>query len=169
MAFSSLADTFAASVEFNPDKTWLEGYIKPAISFKTRNDQLNFYGNYSVVLSATAEQDAYDKGDSGRLTLEEAYLGINYVLNDGVSFDFSVGPREKKLGTGMLIANGGSSGFERGALKFGPRKAWEMAAMGTFNVSDFDITGLYLDANEVPSNDTNTTLNGVDVNYVLGQ
>ena len=30
----------------------------------------------------------------------------------------------------MLISNGASNGFERGALKFGPRKAWEFAGIG---------------------------------------
>ena len=50
-------------------------------------------------------------------------------MDDGLILDISAGPRELKLGTGMLIANGGASGFQRGALKFGPRKAWEMAGV----------------------------------------
>ena len=57
------------------------------------------------------------------MTLEEAYIGFLSENPDGLSVDLSAGARELKLGTGMLFANGGSSGFERGALKFGPRKA----------------------------------------------
>jgi hypothetical protein len=136
--FWSLPDIFAPTARYNPDKVWLEGYVKPGVSFRrglSESDTL--YGMVSGVRSGTIGTDAYDVGDTGRVTLEEAYVGFLSENPDGLSVDLSVGARELKLGTGMLFANGGSSGFERGALKFGRRKAWELTGIGKTMYSGF--------------------------------
>jgi hypothetical protein len=65
----------------------------------------------------------------------------------------------------MLIANGGTSGFERGALKFGPRKAWEVAAIGRLSNGNVSGTVYYLDPNELPSTDGQNALAGFDLRY----
>ena len=164
--FWNLADIFAQSTRYDPDKVWLEGYVKPGVSFRrglSESDTL--YGMVSGVWSGTLGTDAYDVGDTGRVTLEEAYVGFLSESPDGLSLDLSAGARELKLGTGMLFANGGSSGFERGALKFGPRKAWELTGIGRAMYGGFAATGFYLDANEVPSNDSGTALAGVDLRH----
>ena len=127
--FWNFAATLAPQAGFDPDADWLETYIKPGLSFEQRlNGQSIFYGTLSGVGSYTAGIDAFDWGNTGRITLEEAYLGYR-TEGSGPNVDLSLGARELKLGSGMLIANGGSSGFERGALKFGPRKAWKRAAI----------------------------------------
>ncbi|WP_204268106.1 hypothetical protein, partial [Escherichia coli] len=76
-------------------------------------------------------------------TLEEGYVGLRAATAGGWTIDLSLGPREFKAGTGMLLANGGTSGFERGALKLGPRKAWEFAALGRVAVGGFTATAFY--------------------------
>jgi len=68
-----------------------------------------------------------------------------------------------KLGTGMLVENGGSSGFERGALKLGPRKAWERAAIARFGFAAATSTVFYLDPNETKANDSKNELAGIDL------
>ena len=83
----------------------------------------------------------------------------------GLSYDLSLGARELTLGTGMLIANGATSGFERGALKFGPRKAWEMAAIGRLSQQNVTGTAFYLDPNELPSTDGSNELGGLDLRH----
>jgi hypothetical protein len=164
--FWNLADIFAQSSNYDPDKVWFEGYVKPGISFESRVDpNSTFYGKVSGVWSGTIGIDAYDWGDTGRATLEEAFAGFRTNNPDGVSIDLSAGAQEFKLGTGMLIANGGGSGFERGTLKFGPRKAWELTGIGKATYGGFSATGFYLDANEVPSNDSFTALAGGDIRY----
>lgn len=144
---------------------WLEGYVMPGLSFT--NDfgaGVTGYGKVSAVASGTLGIDAYETGNTGRITLEEGYLGLRAQRGD-ISTDISVGPRVYKAGTGMLIANGGSSGFDRGALKLGPRKAWEMAALGSFGYDQFTATGFYLDANELTASDTSTKIVGGDFRY----
>lgn len=167
--FWNYADTFAAGAGFNANPTWLEGYVKPGLSFsKELTSVVSAYGMISLVASGTVGIDAYDTGNTGRITLEEGYLGLRSTNKDGPTFDVSVGPREFKAGTGMLLANGGSSGFDRGALKLGPRKAWEQSAIGRIGIDGFTGTAFYLDANELSDTDSHTRIVGTDLRYDAG-
>jgi hypothetical protein len=164
--FWDLARTTAPQANFDPNKQWLEGYFKPGVSFTRQfGDSLIGYGKLSGVASGTLATDAFDAGNIGRATLEEGYLGLRSGDTSGRWFDVSVGPREFKAGTGMLLANGGTSGFERGALKLGPRKAWEFAALGRVGYGGFSATAFYLDPNEVPSSNSFTKIVGSDLRY----
>ena len=164
--FWDLASTTAPGSGFDPDTSWLEGYIKPGLSFAYQLDGgAAVYGKVSAVSSYTWGTDAFDTGDTGETTLEEAYLAIRGDLGPGVSYDLSFGPRELTLGTGMLIANGATSGFERGALKFGPRKAWERALIARMSYGNVTGTAFHLDPNELPSTDGRNELAGVDLRY----
>jgi hypothetical protein len=162
--FWDLAATTAPGSGFDPDTNWLEVYIKPGLSFEYHLDTgAVFYGKLSAVSSYTLGTDAFDRGDTGATTLEEAYLAIRDDPDSGLSYDVSLGARELTIGTGMLIASGGTSGFERGALKFGPRKAWETAAILRLSSGNFVGTAFYLEPNELPSTDGDNQLAGVDM------
>ncbi|THD82438.1 hypothetical protein E7811_15460 [Aliigemmobacter aestuarii] len=164
--FWDLAGTTAPGSGFDPDTNWLEGYIKPGLSFEYQLDGgAEVYGKLSAVSSYTWGTDAFDTGDTGATTLEEAYLAIRGETGAGLSYDLSLGPRELTLGTGMLIANGATSGFERGALKFGPRKAWERAAIARLSYRNVTGTAFFLDPNELPSTDGQNELAGFDLRY----
>ncbi|MFC6637162.1 alginate export family protein [Sulfitobacter sp. JBTF-M27] len=164
--FWDLAATTAPGSGFDPDTEWLEGYIKPGVSFEYQLDTgAVLYGKLSAVSSYTWGTDAFDTGDNGATTLEEAYLAIRGSSGPALSYDLSLGARELTLGTGMLIANGATSGFERGALKFGPRKAWEMAAIGRLSYGNLTGTAFYLDPNELPSTDGGNELAGFDLRF----
>ncbi len=164
--FWDLAATTAPGSGFDPDTEWLEGYFKPGVSFEYRlQNSAEIYGKLSAVASYTWGTDAFDTGDTGAMTLEEAYLAIRGDLVGGLDYDLSFGARELTLGTGMLIANGATSGFERGALKLGPRKAWERAAIARASFADVTATAFFLDPNELPSTDGNNELAGFDLRY----
>jgi hypothetical protein len=47
----------------------------------------------SAVGSFTAGIDAYDTGNTGRVTLEEGYLGYRTNFGNDLNFDVSLGPR----------------------------------------------------------------------------
>lgn len=164
--FWNLSEVFAQSSGLDPDTEWFESYIKPGLSFEQRlaSHQV-LYGKISAVLSDTRGTDAYDTGDTGRGTLEEAHLGYRFEQPDGLLIDVSGGRIPLKLGTGMLVENGASSGFERGALKLGPRQAWERAGIARFGFSGVKSTTFYLDPNETEANDSRTELAGTDLRY----
>ncbi len=163
--FWDFGETVAGVTDFDPNAEWFEAYLKPGVTFERRaGERTTFYGGLSGVASMTIGADAFDAGDTGRVTLEEGYLGWRYAA-DETTFDLSVGPRVFKAGAGMLIEAGGSSGFSRGALKLGPRKAWGFAALGEITHGKLKATGFYLDPNESPDNDTGNRLAGVDFRY----
>ncbi|WP_054463771.1 alginate export family protein [Phaeobacter sp. 11ANDIMAR09] len=164
--FWDLAATTAPASKFAPDTDWVEGYIKPGISFEYQlHTGALLYGKLSAVASYSWGIDAFDTGDTGATTLEEAYLAIRGNLGPHGTYDVSLGPRELTLGTGMLIANGATSGFERGALKLGPRKAWEGAAIGRLTFGSVSGMAFFLDPNELPSTDGSNELAGFDLLY----
>lgn len=163
--FWNLAEATGAGAGFDPDKMWQEVYIKPGIGFEyALSGNAVVYGKLSAVASYTIGIDPFDEGDNGDITLEEAYLALRGSAS-GVSYDLSLGARELRLGTGMLIASGATSGFERGALKFGPRKAWERSATLRLSANGYTGTAFYLDPNELPSTDGENELAGLDFRY----
>ena len=164
--FWDLAATTAPASKFAPDTDWVEGYIKPGISFEYQlHTGALLYGKLSAVASYSWGIDAFDTGDTGATTLEEAYLAIRGNLGPHGTYDVSLGPRELTLGTGMLIANGATSGFERGALKLGPRKAWEGAAIGRLTFGSVSGMAFFLDPNELPSTDGSNELAGFNLRH----
>ena len=163
--FWDLANATGQGDGFETDKTWQEVFIKPGISFDyTLNNGATLYGKLSAVSSYTRGTDPFDEGDNGETTLEEAYLALRGTT-ETLSYDISLGAREFRLGTGMLISNGATSGFERGALKFGPRKAWERSATVKLSANGITGTAFYLDPNELPSTDGKNELAGFDLRY----
>ncbi|WP_312814780.1 alginate export family protein [Brevundimonas sp.] len=163
--FWRFAETVAQAEDFTSDTEWLEAYVKPGLSYQRTTDSgATLYGGLSVVGSWTAGDDAFGAGDTGRVTLEEAYAGIRFSQG-GFDFDLSAGSQEFEAGTGMHLSNGGSNGFSRGALKLGPRKAWAMAVLARAKRGDVSGTAFYLDPNSAPDNDNGTTIAGFDLRY----
>lgn len=86
--FWDLAATTAPGSGFDPDTNWMEGYIKPGLSFEYQLDSgAEVYGKLSAVSSYTWGTDAFDTGDTGATTLEEAYLALRGDLGSGLSYD----------------------------------------------------------------------------------
>lgn len=164
--FWDLAELVTGNTEYNSDENWLEIYTEPGVSFERRvSPYSSWFGKVSAVGAYTAGTDAFDASNIGSVTLEELYLGYRTTLANDWNIEASFGPRMLKLGTGMLVANGGSDGFERGALKFGPREAWGKAMLVQLMGHGIKTTAFYLAPNEMPSNDTKNLFNGLDVRW----
>ena len=142
----NLAEIFAPSIDYDASPQWLELYLKPGITAEqTVGGGAVLYGRVSVVGSATLGIDGFAEGNTGRVLMEEAVLGVRLGKRETGQFDLSTGAQELKLGTGMLIANGASNGFERGAVKLGPRKAWEGSVLAKFIRGGFAVQGFVID------------------------
>ena len=164
--FWDLAARATGNEVFDPDAQWAEFFIEPGLSFERHlNPGSDIFGKISAVASYSSGRDAFDASDTGRFTLEEAYLGFRTELSGEWALETSLGSRSVRLGTGMLIANGGGDGFERGALKFGPREAWEVAGVMQISRERFKTTAFYLEPNEMASNDTSNRLTGIDLRW----
>lgn len=170
-SFWNLARRFAPTARFQPDLAWGEGYLKSYLDFEHRLvPRLALYGGLSVIASGTAGGDILGVGNVGRVLIENAFAGVR-IGNRGNGFfaDLSAGAQPYTIGSGMLIADGGADGFERGALIFGPRRAWAMTAIGRFGHGPFSVEGFYLDANELRSSDTKTRIAGAKAEWAVGQ
>lgn len=164
--FWNLAETFAPTADFKSDTQWLEAYVKPGVALEANvSDSSQLYAGASFVASFTEGQDGLGQGDTGRVTIEKAYVGFRTGSVEAGEFDLSVGAQELKLGTGMQIANGASNGFERGAVKLGPRKAWERTAIAKVRLKDLTARAFFLDPNELGSNNTKTEMAGADFRF----
>ncbi|MDH4064234.1 MAG: alginate export family protein [Acidobacteriota bacterium] len=162
--FWDLAEFAAPTSGFESDTQWLESYAKPGLSVqKSIGEATTLTGKVTGVMSYTLGTDAFDSRDTGRVTLEEAHLRLSTAFDNGVTTEFSAGGQEVSFGTGMLISKGGSSGFERGSLKLGPHRAWQLAAVARVSGNGVTGTAFYLDANEMTSNELGNRLAGVDV------
>lgn len=163
-AFWSLGLTFAPGSGYNQSPTWGETYVKPFLAFSADIGSMEAYGKLSLVASANVGTDVFDIGDASTVDLEDAFVG----LRNG-TFDLSIGSQPYQLGTGMLIADGGGDGFERGGIIFGPRRAWELAAIGRITQGQAKFEAFYLDARELDSGDTKTTIAGLSTTYEFAQ
>lgn len=162
--FWDLGEFAAPESGFESDTQWLESYAKPGLSVqKSLGRASTLTGKVTGVMSYTLGTDAFDSSDTGRVTLEEAYVRFSTVFANGVATEFSAGGQEVSFGAGMLMSKGGSSGFERGSLKLGPHRAWQRAAVAKVSGHGTTGTAFYVDANEMASNELGNRLAGVDV------
>jgi hypothetical protein len=108
--FWDLGEFAAPASGFDSDTQWLESYAKPGLSVqKSLGRATTLTGKVIGVASSTLGTDAFDSRNTGRVTLEEAYLRLSTVFANGVATEFSAGGQEVSFGTGMLISKGGSS------------------------------------------------------------
>lgn len=169
-SFWNLAAVFAPGSGFDPDVSWGEFYVKPGVRIAGPADgTFAVRAGGSVVASASLGTDVFASRNEEGVTIEDAYAGIRLGRpGRGVQLDLSVGAQPFRIGSGMLIADGGVDGFERGALIFGPRQAWAMTAIASLSISKVSLNLFHLDPRELKSGDTRTRINGVKAEYALG-
>lgn len=169
-AFWLLSDTLSAGTPFNASPRWGEGYLKPYLTFaRTLDSGAKIYGTASIIASGTLGTDVFDETDQSEVLLEEAVVGLAFALEGtGGTLDLSAGAQLYEIGSGMLISAGSGNGFERGALIFGPRQAWEMTGIATWSDETSSLTAFYLDPRELQSADTDTTMAGVIATHSYG-
>lgn len=165
--FWNLSETYAQHAAFNSNRGWGEFYVKPGLSAtRSLRPGLEAYGALSVVASGTLGKDAFDAGNTGRATFEDAYAGLRVDIPDTAArLDLSAGAQRYSIGTGMLVSNGASNGFDRGALKLGPRKAFAMTGIARLTQGPWSTEAFYLTPNEQPDNDSGTRLVGAVFQY----
>jgi Alginate export len=158
--FWGLPGVFAPDEDYDDSPLWLETYAQARVSFGDPAG-LGTYGAAAALATATVGTDVFSTGDTGRIKIEELYLGRRWRMGDSLTADVSLGSRDYRLGEGMLYSTGGGNGFERGALTLAPHLAWSMAAVAKLEGESFGGEIFYLDPDELDSGDTHTRLFGV--------
>ncbi len=162
----NLTDAFPPPTPFDPDRSWTEGYVKPSARLDIEaTSALAFYGGLAAVASYTWGKDVFDAGDTGAVTVENAYGGLRLAAGPNIGFDVSAGMQDYMIGSGMLIQMGGGNGYEHGALLLSPRTAWDMTAIARERFGGLTLEQFYLDPSELESGDSLTELAGLHARY----
>jgi len=169
--FWNLSATFAPTVDYDPERHWWEGYVKPSLRADyALNGTATIYSGVSAIGAYTWLEDVFLEGNTGAVLPEDYYGGLKLGDKSGpASLDISAGAQQYKIGSGMIIATGGGNGFERGAMIFSPRRAWEMTALVQAASGNVSFDAFYLNPNELDSNDTRTELAGGKLEIALGK
>lgn len=168
-AFWNLAEGLAPDADFDPDPVWGEFYIEAGATLEQPVGASSIRLGLSAVAAQSVRRDIFDERDRGRLVLEDAYAALRLNLGGGDrALTLSGGAQSFKLGTGMLIGEGGVDGFERGALIFGPRSAWEMTGIARLELGKVTLQGFHLDPRELDSGDSRTIVNGASAEVKIG-
>lgn len=159
--FWGLAEAFSPTTPYDDSLVWFEMYAEGRAEFGDAQGGDGWYGAASVLATGTLRTDVFASRNTGRLMLEEAYVGWRGTTANDLKLDLSLGSRDYRNGEGMLFATGGGNGFERGALTSAPHQAWAIAAVARVSGANGGGEVFYLDPDELKSGNTKTRLFGV--------
>jgi hypothetical protein len=154
-AFENKDSWFGESNSFlgNTTDNWSEYGVEPRLSLEVPVAGGTVYGQLSGVYTATDSDDAsgltIGGGDSDDFNTEQGHLGwkVSNVF-DGLendSFSISTGRQDYKIGTGMLIADGGSDGGHYGGWYIGMRKAFKGTVIASLKSDEMLLEGFRLE------------------------
>lgn len=162
----NLTDAIPPGTRYDPDMSWTEVYLKPSAKLDLAvSNEVTLYGGLAAVASYTLGTDVFDAGNTGAVTLENAYGGLRYAAASGMTLDLSAGKQDYEIGSGMLIQMGGGNGYERGALLLSPRSAWDMAVIARETLGSLNLEQFYLNPSELESGESLTELAGAHARY----
>ena len=140
-AFPGSDSWFGESESFLGDDTdfWAEFGAEVGLAWEHTSGNSTFFAELSGVYTATGGDDAsgltIGESDQDQASTEQAHIGWRYSdpfagLEDD-TFTLTVGRQDYLIGTGMLIADGGSDGGENGGWYLGLRKAFQESAIAS--------------------------------------
>jgi Alginate export len=132
--------------------TWGEFGAEFGLAWEHTSGRSTFFAELSGVYSRTGGDDAsgltIGVEDSDQASAEQAHVGwrfddpFNSLEED--TFSFSVGNQDYLIGTGLLIADGGSDGGEDGGWYLGMREAFQETVIASLKSNSLVAEGFFL-------------------------
>lgn len=149
---------------------WLEGFASAGI-YGVFNlvpkINLHLYGGASYLVSFSAGDELFTNKARMYADVEDAFIGIvgGEQLKNGNRYRYNLtyGRKSFTLGDGWLITNTSMNGNNRAALQLNPRWAAKPSVTGSFAWNRVMIQGFSLKPNELPILNSETTINGVNL------
>jgi hypothetical protein len=167
--FWGLSDVFAPTAGYSKDRVWNEAWLVPSVRVDyAASEALGLYAGLAAAATGNLGRDIFDQGNSGRVSLENAFGGVR-IGSDTSDFtlDLSGGQQPYRLGSGFLIDLGAQNGNQRGAALVSPRRSWEYTGIAKFTLGRFSADAFVLNYNEITSDDPDTSLAGGKLEYRL--
>jgi hypothetical protein len=133
--------------------SWMELGFEPQLSLETPLGKGTFYGKLSAVFTDTFSDDAsgltIGADDTHDFKVEQGHIGWKMSdlfagLTDDV-FSIAIGRQDYTIGTGLLIADGGGDGGDRGGWYLGMRKAFKQSAIARIASKELLAEAFYLE------------------------
>ena len=174
---------FANSLYTNPkpdqpsgdlSDNWMEGSIKPALSatYPAGGDAQLYAKVSGVGVRTYSTPPSLVGDDDSSFDVEDLYIGWRSGKkgeSDDYTLDFTLGRSQYTLGHGLLLWDGAADGGTRGGYWTGARKAFEFAVIGRFKPGPHTFEAFYLDRDESPDSDSDSTLAGFNYELAIGE
>jgi len=155
VGFANSNSWFGESESFLGDDTdtWMELGFEPQLSLEAPLGKGTFFGKLSAVYTNTFSDDAsgltVGTDDTHDLSIEQGHIGWRMSdlfpgLTDDV-FSIAIGRQDYTIGTGLLIADGGGDGGDRGGWYLGMRKAFKNSAIARIASKEMLAEAFYLE------------------------
>ncbi len=157
----------------NLGANWAESFVKPALSGSVDLGGSELYGKISGVGERTFSAPPPLVGSqASSYQMEDLYLGWRSGKSLGESenlLDFTVGRAPYKIGHGMILWDGAGEGGSRGGFWSNARKAWAFATIARVKPGPHAIEAFYLERDDVPESNTNSSVWGGNYELALGK
>lgn len=146
---------------------WVEGYLHYGLyGITPLTEQAYVYGGLSGLTTGSAGQELFTNESRNYTDVEDAYAGIVAGRTDAkgnrLVFNVSAGRQRFTLANAFLFANTASNGGDRAALQANARWSADMLVLGQVAYNNTRFEAFYLDPDELPVLDTNSTFAGVN-------
>jgi hypothetical protein len=146
---------------------WVEGYLHYGLyGITPLTEKAYVYGGLSGLTTGSAGDELFTDESRNYTHVEDAYAGIVAGNTDAkgnrLVFNFSAGRQRFTLANAFIFANTASNGNDRAALQANARWASDMLVLGQVAYNSTRLEAFYLDPDELPILDTNSTFAGVN-------
>jgi hypothetical protein len=146
---------------------WVEGYVHYGLyGITPLSEKAYVYGGLSGLTTGSAGDELFTDESRNYTDVEDAYAGIVAGNTDEkgnrLVVNVSAGRQRFTLANAFLFANTASNGQDRAALQANARWAADMLVLGQVAYNSTKFEAFYLDPDELPILDSNSTFAGVN-------
>jgi len=170
LGFFNFRDSLFVDIDPDPPGNlgddWLEFWVKPWMSFEWSTGAGVWIGKASWAYVRTNDDASEIAGGGAHSSdFDELYAAWRIGDEESGQFELAGGRYPYQIAHGFLLSDGYADGGTRGGFWSNARTAWAPAGGARFLFGGHTVEGFYLDRDERPESDTETTIAGVNYQW----